>query len=179
MYKKLLSLDKRIMCIFFTCVRVYVYNIICRNGKLDYETQSTKNLIYLYNIQFIKPGKSFVLINTIAKVSRLYEKRDIIWSRIKALCTRFRTPFPSMHPKRFVAISRDATGSGTLCSANNNQNRIVLRSSITAAMQKRTCTYWLLAFESLRKIACTLLFFEKYLISLYVIHFKCYNKTTN
>jgi len=38
------------MCIFFICVRVYVYNIICRNGKPDYETHSTKNLIYLYDV---------------------------------------------------------------------------------------------------------------------------------
>lgn len=38
---------------------------------------------------------------------------------------------------RFVAISRDATGSVTLCSANNNRNRIVPWSSITIAMRER------------------------------------------
>lgn len=39
--------------------------------------------------------------------------------------------------KRFVAISRDATGSGTLCFANNNRNRIVPQSSITAGYAKK------------------------------------------
>lgn len=36
-------------CVFM-CVSLYVYNIIRRSGRPDYEIQSTKNLIYLYNV---------------------------------------------------------------------------------------------------------------------------------
>lgn len=68
----------------------------------------------------------------------------------KSFVHKLRSPFPSMRPtKRFVAISRDATGSGTLCSANNNRNRIVPRSSITAGYAKKDLhVYWLIAFPS-------------------------------
>jgi len=126
----------------YTCIYVcvYVYNIIRRSGRSDYETQSTKNLIYLYNVYKIR---NIIRVSQHAQIGEsLAIIRDERYHMIpdKSFVHKVRTPFPSMRPtKRFVAISRDATSSGTLCSANNNRNRIVPRSSITAAMRKRTC----------------------------------------
>ena len=139
------------MPILCTCVYVcvYVYNIIRRSGRPDYETQSTKNLIYLYNVyktrNIIRVGQHAQIGESLAIIRE--ERYHMIPD--KSFVHKVRTPFPSMRPtKRFVAISRDATSSGALCSANNNRNRIVPRSSITAAMRKRTCAYWIIAFES-------------------------------
>lgn len=119
---------------------------------------STKNLIYLYNVY---KTRNIIRVGQHAQIGEspaiIREKRYHMIPD-KSFVHKVRTPFPSMRPtKRFVAISRDATGSGTLCSANNNRNRIVPWSSITDAMRKRTCAYWIIevAGQRIRSYALT------------------------
>lgn len=173
-FDKIKELSRMCVCVFVSCtcactcacawhVRVYGYNIIHRSGRSDYETQSTKNLIYLYNVY---KTRNIIRVGQHAEIGEspaITERRDIIWSQIKALCTRFAHHSPRcVRRNALLQLVVMRRGSGTLCSANNNRNRIVPRSSITAVMRKRTCAYWLIAFESqrrFRRAACTILCF--------------------